>query len=170
MTKKNITITAVAAVMLLAMAAVSMAGPYHGKGYGRGCPGQGKGFYSQFTPEKQAAVDKIIESYRGRFDELRTEMWTKHATLQAMVNGGDANEEKIGGLTAELSALRDKMWSLHEKMTGELEKETGIEGFGGRGLGCAGYQGGQVRGDCPGYSQSKGFGPGYGKGYGASRI
>jgi len=111
MSKKNITITALAGVLVLAMAAMSFAGPGYGRGFG-GCGGPGSGpngAYSQLSPEKQAAVDKIYEKYDAQFDELRTAMWTKHSTLQAMINGGDANEKKIGKLTAEISDLRTKM-------------------------------------------------------------
>jgi len=148
MSKKNITITALAAVLVMSMAAFAVAG----QGYGRGgCPGYGSGAYNQLTPEKQAAVDKIFESYRPKFTELRNEMWTKHATLQAMVNGGEADEKKIGKLTSELTELRDTMWNMREKMAVELEKETGIKGFGARsyGRGCPG--GGAYQEGCANY-------------------
>jgi len=151
MTKKNIAITALAAMLVMAMSAVAFAG-YHGSGYGRGgC--QNNPAYQQLTPEKQAAVDKIVESYVPKFTELRTEMWTKHATLQAMVNGGNADEKKIGNLTAELTKLRDNMFDLRDKMATDLEKETGITAFG--------------RGGCQtGSRQACGQGRGQGQGRG----
>jgi zinc resistance-associated protein len=167
MTKKNITITALAAVLVMSMAAFAVAGPY-GKGYGRGgCPGYGAGAAAQLTPEKQAAVDKIIESYTPKFSELRNEMWTKHATLQALVNGGNADEKKIGKLTSELTQLRDQMWDMREKMSAELEKETGIEGFGARGYGRGGCSGGGSSWQgCAGYGgQGKGQGRGMNQTY-----
>lgn len=154
MTKKNITITALAAVLVMAMTAISFAGPGYGRG---GCPGSGPGVgYSQLTPEKQAAVDKIVESYSKQFTELRDQMWTKHATLQAMVNGGNADEAKIGKLTSEISGLRTQMWDLRDKMSAELEAETGIAGF-ARGASCPG--GGQ-RGQGRYMQQGRGMGPG----------
>ncbi|QJB55425.1 Spy/CpxP family protein refolding chaperone [Pseudodesulfovibrio sp. zrk46] len=161
MTKKNITITALAAVLVMAMAAFSFAGPGYGKGYGRGCGGNGYGnsLYSQLTPEKQAAVDKIYEKYFGQFQELRTEMWTKHSTLQAMINGGNADEKAIGKLTADISKLRDKMVDTRQNMAAELEKETGVvvgNGFGS----CPRY--GQE--SCPGYGSGQGRGMGQGQG------
>lgn len=155
MTKKNITITALAAVLVLAMAAWSVAGPGYGRG---GCGGPGYGansVYSQLSPEKQAAVDKIYEKYNGQFTELRNEMWTKHSTLQAMVNGGDADEKKIGKLTAEITELRDKIWNVRQQMSDELVKETGITAGGGYGS-CPAY--GQA--SCPGGGQGRGFGRG----------
>ena len=145
MTKKNITITALAAALVLAMAAWSVAGPGYGRG---GCGGPGYGgnsAYSQLSPEKQAAVDKIYEKYSAQFTELKTAMWTKHSTLQAMVNGGDADEKKIGKLTAEVTELRDQMWALQKTMGNELAKETGITTGNGYGS-CPAY--GQA--SCPG--------------------
>ncbi|QGY40092.1 periplasmic heavy metal sensor [Pseudodesulfovibrio cashew] len=173
MTKKNITITSLAAVLVLAMSAFAFAGPGYGRG-GCGGPGYGQGAaYTQLTPEKQAAVDKIYEKYDGKFDELRTEMWTKRATLQAMINGGNADEGKIGKLTTDLTNLRDKMWDLRKSMSDELVKETGIEGFGygyGRGA-CSGFRGAaRSNGDCPGYGQGYGSQQGRGYGRGMGRI
>lgn len=163
MTKKNITITALVAVLVMSMAAFAFAGPgYGGKGYGRGCGGNGGYGYAntQLTPEKQAAVDKIVESYSAKFTELKTAMWTKQSTLQAMVNGGEADEKKIGKLTAEISGLRTQMGDLRDKMAVELEKETGIEGYGfgrrsGR-SGCPGGGGGYGAGNCPGFQGGRG--------------
>ena len=153
---RNITITALAAAMVLTMAALSFAGP----GYGRGGPGYGaKSAYSQLTPEKQAAVEKIYEKYDAQFTELRNRMWTKQSTLQAMVNGGNADEKKIGSLTADISNTRTQMLNLRKTMSDELVKETGI---------AAGY------GPCSAYGQDSRFGgnghgrrgPGGGRGQG----
>ena len=147
MTKKNITITALAAVLVMAMGAMAVAS--QGYGRGGGCPAFGSNSaYSQLTPEKQAAVKKIVESYTPKFNELRNQMWTKHATLQAMVNGGDADEKKIGKLTTEITSLRDQMSDMHDTMVAELEKETGIIAF-GRG-GCSGL-------DCGSYKRGGKF-------------
>jgi len=158
MTKKNITIAALAAVLVMAMSAVSFAGP----GYGRGCDGSGPGVgYSQLTPEKQAAVDKIVDSYSKQFTELRDQMWTKRATLEAMVNGGNADEKKIGSLVSDISGLRTKMRDLRDKMSDELEAETGIAGF-ARGASCPGFGPGGERGE--GRYQQQGRGMGYGPG------
>lgn len=158
MTKKSITITALSAVLILAMSAMSFAGPGWGRGGGcGGYGGYGNSGYSQLSPEKQAAVDKIVEKYDAQFETLRTEMWTKHSTLQAMVNGGNADEAKIGKLTAELTQLRDKMWNLRSQMSDELVKETGITSGNGFGA-CPAY--GQA--SCPGYGN--GGGRGFGRG------
>lgn len=160
MTKKTFTITALCAALVLAMAAWSVAGPGWGRGGGCGGPGWGgQSGYSQLSPEKQQAVDKIYEKYTARFNELRTNMWSKHATLQAMVNGGDADEQKIAKLTKEITEAKDKMWQLRKDMSEELVAETGITAG-------SGY------GSCPGYGQAScpGYGGGNGRGFQGGRY
>lgn len=166
MTRKNVTITALAAVLVLAMAAFAVAGPGYGRGNGGACGGPGYGpgnMYSQLTPEKQAAVEKIFDKYTVKFSELRDQMWTKRATLQAMVNGGNADEAKIGQLTADISNLRQQMWDTRDAMAAELEKETGITAGNGFGS-CPAY--GQA--SCPGYGPGDNFDRG-GRGQGRGR-
>ena len=128
------------------------------------------GMYSQLTPEKQAVVDKIFDKYQPQFTQLRDQIWAKHATLQAMVNGGNADEKKISKLTTDITNLRDTMFDTREAMRAELEKATGIVAFDGRGRGYRGDcygpgsgrgQGRGFNGDC--YGQGRGFG---GDGYG----
>ena len=174
MTKRNITSMALALALVMAVASFAVAGPGGRGGMGNargGCgawsggPGLG-GLYAQLTPEKKAAVDKIFESYRGKFSEVRDAMRTKHAVLQAMVNGGQADEKKIGKVVSDMSALRDKMFDLRKSLRDDLSKELGIDlaqsGFGGPG--CGGFGPGLGPDDCPAYGQ--GDGQGYGHGYG----
>jgi zinc resistance-associated protein len=162
--KKNITTSVLAAALVLALASWSVAGPGYGRGGcgGAGGPGWGQNPYAQLSPEKQQAVQKIFEKYDAQIDDVRDAMWTKHATLQAMINGGKADEKKIGSLVTEMRTLRDTMRTLRTAMSDELVKETGImpRGF-GRGAGSEG---------CPGFGQggmgqgSMGAGPGNGLG------
>jgi len=155
MTKKTLITSALAAVMILSVAAFAFAGP--GRGRGNGCE-YPNGYYSQLTAEKQEAVDAIYEKYRPKFDELRTQLLTKHSTLQAMINGGNADEKKIGKLTAGIASLRDRMIDTRDAMFSELEKETGIVNFNGRGN--CGYGRGSGHGmgrgaGCPGFGQGR---------------
>lgn len=160
MTKKNITITALAAMLILSMSALAFAGPGYGRG---GCGGPGSGYgqgaYSQLTPEKQAEVQAIYDKYDPQFTKLRDAMWTKLAVLQAMINDGDSNEKKIGKLTTELSSLRDQMRDLRVAMSDEVSQVTGIESWRGRGYACNG----NGPANCPGYGRG-GQGRGHGMG------
>ena len=168
MTKKNLSTMTLAMILVLAMAGFAAAGPGYGQGNGRGGCGvwggqQGpQGWYGQLTPEKQEAVRKIFESYRPKFNEVRTSIQAKRAVLQAMVNGGQADEQKITRLTKDISSLHGKMFGLRQAMNDELSKETGLNvaqlgrGFGpgkGRNVNCAGP--GCGRNDGPGYGQGR---------------
>lgn len=164
MTKKNISIAALAAVLVMSMAAFAVAGSGYGRGFGGGCGGPGygqaKGF-AQLTPEKQAEVQAVYDKFAPQFDKLREQMWTKRSTLQAMVNGGKADEKAIGGLVSDISKLRTQMWDLRKGMSDELVKVTGITDFGGFGT-CPRYG----QNDCPGYGDGQGRGMGRGQGRG----
>ncbi|MBG0789426.1 MAG: Spy/CpxP family protein refolding chaperone [Desulfovibrionaceae bacterium] len=157
MNTKNISIAAMAAFLILGMTAMAFAAPGQGRN-GRGAGLNSKGVYSQLTPEKQKAVDAIYDKYDGKFDSLRTQLWTKHSTLQALINGGNADEKKIGGLIADINELRDQMRDTREAMRADLEKETGLV--------CFGPRLGQDRGLGMGPDQGRGPGMGYKRGYG----
>jgi len=174
MTKRNITSMALALALVMAVASFAVAGPGGrggmGMGYERGgcgayADGPGlRGLYDQLTPEKKAAVDKIFESYRTKFSEVRDAMRTKHAVLEAMVNGGQADEKKIGKIVADMGSLRDQMFELRKNMRADLSKELGIDlaqvgpGCGGPGFGGNGFG----PDDCPGAGQGCGRGMGDG--------
>lgn len=170
MTKKNITTTVMAAALILALSSWAIAGPGSGRG-GCGGPGWGQTPYAQLSPEKQAAAEAIFAKYDVQIDEVRDALWTKHATMQAMINGGKADEKKLGVLVGEIRVLRDKMRELRASMDDELVKETGImprAGRFGRGFGpdCgSGYGPGNGSGYGPGCGQGMQGGPRYGQGF-----
>jgi zinc resistance-associated protein len=146
MSKRNITISALAAALVLSMAAFAAAGPGYGRGYAGACGGPGFGpaaAYSQLTPEKQAEVKAVVDKYEPQFETVRNQIWAKRSVLQAMVNGGKADEQAITKLVTDISSLRNKMRDLRASMSDELVKATGIAAFGA----------------CPG--------PGYGRGFDA---
>lgn len=160
MSKQNLTISALAAVLVLGMAAFAVAGPGAGAGRGPGC-GQGA-LYSQLTPEKQAEANAIFDKYEPQFEGIRNQMWAKRSVLQAMVNGGNADEKAITKLVNDISKLRDQMRDLRKAMSDELVQATGLTAFGDFGP-CQRY----AQTDCPGYGQNQGRmgnGMGYGRG------
>ncbi|EGB14880.1 zinc resistance-associated protein [Pseudodesulfovibrio mercurii] len=157
MSKKQVSISALAAVLVLSMAAFAVAGPGQGRGYNGVCqgfgPGSGPGAaYSQLTPEKQAEVKAVFDKYEPQFEAVRNQMWAKRSVLQAMVNGGNADEKAITKLVNDISEQRNKMRDLRVAMSDELVKTTGIAAFG----------------TCPGPGYGRGFdaddGPGQGRG------
>ncbi|WP_272699279.1 Spy/CpxP family protein refolding chaperone [Desulfovibrio sp. Fe33] len=167
MSKKNITISALAAALVLSMAAFALAGPGQGRGFSGSCGGPGYGpgaMYNQLTPEKQAEADAIVDKYEPQFEAVRNALWAKRSVLQAMVNGGNADEAAITKLVNEISAQRGKMWELRKAMGDELVKATGIAAFGD----CPRRGPGEGRGPCSGNDcgPGRGMGPGQGMGSG----
>jgi zinc resistance-associated protein len=167
MSKKSISTAALAAVLVLAMAAFAVAGPKSGRGSGGPCGAPGFGAaYSQLTPEKQAEVKAVVDEYQPQFEAVRNQMWAKRAVLQAMVNGGQADEQAITKLVNDISSLRNKMHDLRSAMSDKLVEVTGIASFGA----CSGGPCGRMFGDDgPGrghgmHGQGMMFGPGMGRG------
>lgn len=167
MTKKTLIIS-VAMAALLSMAAMAYAGPGYGRG---GCGGPGYGYgnapVDQLTPEKQAAVDKIMEKFQQKQLQLRDKASAAHIKLEALSNSGNVDEGRIDSLVAELSKIRTQMWENRTAMAKEIEAETGIQFQGRRGPGygpgyCAGYGNGGGRG-YHGYGHDGGRGHGMGR-------
>jgi len=153
MSKKNIPISALAVVLVLGMAAFAVAGPKSGRGFAGPCGGPGFGAaYTQLTPEKQAEVKGVVDEYQPQFEAVRNQIWAKRSVLQAMINGGQADEQAITKLVTDISSLRNKMDDLRSAMSDKLVKTTGLAAFGA----CPG----------PGYGQGPngGDGPGQGRG------
>ncbi|OIQ49315.1 zinc resistance protein [Pseudodesulfovibrio hydrargyri] len=158
MSKNSFTISALAAVLVLGMAAFAAAGPNAGRGFAGPCGGPGFGAaYSQLTPEKQAEVKAVVDKYQPQFEAVRNQIWAKRSVLQAMINGGQADEKAITKLVTDISGLRNKMRDLRGTMSDELVKTTGIAAFGA----CPG----------PGYGRDfDGDGPFQGRGMGGQGM
>ncbi len=133
-------VTTLAVVALVAMSAFAIAAP---KG------GRGPVADPALTPEKQAAVAKIVDKHHAKLIDLREKIWAKHTELQALSRAGKAEKSDIQNLIAEISKLRASMNEEREAMRSEIEKETGIKGY-GRGYHRGGMGGGFGGGDCPG--------------------
>ncbi|MFW5501068.1 MULTISPECIES: Spy/CpxP family protein refolding chaperone [unclassified Maridesulfovibrio] len=151
---KRKTLIPLIVVLVLAVASVAMArNGYRNAGYHNG----NWAAYEQLTPEKQQQVQDIIKKYESTFQTLKSEQWAKHTELRALVDSGKADKDTIHALVKELSDVRDKLYTEHNKMAAEIEKETGLsfspmgQGYGKGGRGCGNYQQG-----CPGGSANCG--------------
>lgn len=168
MTRKTL-IFSIVAIAMLSMAAMAYAGPGYGRG-GCGGPGgagygHGNGFYSQLTPEKQAAVDGIFEKYRAKQIELRDKSRAAHIKLEAFANSGNPDEKRIDALVAELTDIREQMRDNRAAMAEEIEAETGLR-FDGRGRRGGGYNCAYLDGDVRGGGHGS---HGYERGHGMNR-
>ncbi len=144
--KKRIVIT-ITVLALISMSALAMAA-------GKGIRGRNA---ENLTPEKQAAVEKIVDKHHVKLVELREQIWAKQTELQALSRSGKAERSDIQSLIADISKLRSAMNAERDTMRAEIEKETGIKAF-GRGYHGGGMGGGMGGGEgCPG-SGSGGYG------------
>lgn len=149
-------ITAVALVALVSMSAFAFAAPRGGRGP-VGDP------YAALTPEKQAAVNKILDKHHLKLQELREQIWAKHTELQALSQSGKAERADIQSLVSDISKLRTAMNTERDALRADLEKETGVKAF-GHGYHRGGYGGGDCGG---GYGPRGGMMGGGMGGYGA---
>lgn len=148
--KKSI-LALLAVTALLALSAVAFAGP-RGKGAAQ----------AAITPEQRATVQKIIESHQDKLYEQREKIWAKHVELQALTNSGKAEKGDIQALIGDIAKLRDAMHKERQTIRAEIEKQTGLSGFGPEG-----YHGGYHRGGMGyGYGDDCGTGGGMGRGFG----
>lgn len=137
--KKRI-ITTITVLALVSLSAFAIAAP-------RG--GRGPAADPALTPEKQAAVAKIVDKHHVKLVDLREKIWAKQTELQALSRSGKAERADIQSLISDISKLRTSMNEERDALRTEIEKETGIKSFGrgyhgggfGPGEGCAG-------GDC----------------------
>lgn len=98
---------------------------YYG-GYGAG--------YSNLTPEKQAAVEKLVQQHVDQVEPLRQKLDAKTLELQALSNNANAKPEAITKLAEEIADLRAQMRKAGQDFRGVMENETGIQS-GMRGMG-----------------------------------
>ena len=120
--------------------------------------------YQSLTPEKQAAVDKLIQEHVAEVTPLRTQLLAKRLELDALSGNPNVQPEQVSKLAAEVADLSSKLRASGLAFRDKLSAETGIDalpygggyGWDGRGGRACGF-GGQGRG-CD-------FG-GYGCGYG----
>lgn len=149
---------------LVSMSAFAMAA---GKG------NRARNYEPTLTPEKQAAVEKIVDQHHVKLVELREQIWAKQTELQALSRSGKAERSDIQSLIGDISKLRTTMNTERDAMRTEIEKETGIKAFGRGFHRGGGYGGGAGMGygageGCPGIGggSGMGYGPGSGMGYG----
>ncbi|MDP2847474.1 MAG: periplasmic heavy metal sensor [Humidesulfovibrio sp.] len=158
--KKSI-IVIIALAALVSLSAMAFAAPKAGRG-----PAQQE--QSAITPEQRAAIQKIIEAHQDKLYELREKIWAKHAELQALTNSGKAEKNDIQALIADISKLRSAMNQERLSIRTDIEKQTGLKGYGGYHRGGMGYGGGHGGGygacaddsGCPSGYGGKGAGRG----------
>ncbi len=124
MKNKTTTIVTLAIVAVLGLSALSYAGPRYRSADGTYCPQ-----FNALTPEKQAAAQEILNQHRASMRDLRTKIWAKRTTLDALVASGKADKAEIESLVAEMSDIRNRIYAERTATAAEIEKATGVRMF-----------------------------------------
>ena len=135
----------------------------HGPGWGRwdhmwgngGGPGSywhhDRGFRG-LTEEQQAKLDGLDQKFFYETGNLKSEIWSKNAQLDGLLNSQNPDEKKIGALQKEISTLQAQM--SEKRLSYRLEsRKTAPEGYYGGNAGRYSERnwssrGGRGRGGC----------------------
>lgn len=151
-TKMGLVMAALATMLLTGSLALAKSGGPAGPGGG---PGYGPGYgpcgaaYSQLTPEKQAALQKLQAAFYTKTVQLRADLGVKHAELNAASVATTPDTAKIEALSKEIGELIGKLTAERAQFRIQAAKEIGPDalaacpglggGFGHRGGGHGGY-------------------------------
>ncbi len=115
--KKLITITGILVLTAIIAYPVFAWGPHWGAmhggmgywGHGPGYCWGGSGAYGNLTPEQQIKLNKLRQDFFNETAKLRSELWAKHAELNALLSSPNPDEQKVKGLQAQINSLRDQL-------------------------------------------------------------
>lgn len=131
--KTKMLASSLAVVALLAVAAVSYAGP-HGQGRGMG-PCGGYGAAANLTAEQQAALKTAYEAYAKKVETIGQDLYAKNLELEAELAKSAPDAKKVATLTKDVNDLRGKVFEEQVQFRSKLAKDFGIRGGAGCGAG-----------------------------------
>lgn len=103
------------------------------------------GGYQNLTPEKRAAVDKLIQEYAAATDPLREQLQAKRLELDALSRNPNAQPESISKLAGEVAKLSSRLRDSGAEFRDKMAAETGLAAMPGA-MGGRGYMGGHMNG------------------------
>lgn len=118
--------------LVLGSASLALARGHHGGHYGGMMNGYAgncgacyyTGGYQNLTPEKQAAVDKLIQEHAAATNPLLEQLQAKRLELDALSGNPNARPESISKLAGEVaklsSQLRNSRIEFRDKMAQEM--------------------------------------------------
>ena len=127
--------------LVLGSASLALARGHHGgmmNGYAGNCGASCyTGGYQNLTPEKRAAVDKLIREHAAATNPLREQLQAKRLELDALSRNPNAQPESISRLAGEVAKLSSQLRSSRAEFRDKMAAETGFEtmpgAMGGRG-------------------------------------
>lgn len=147
-------VISLAALAVLAVAAVSLAGPGFGPGRGGlGCPGAGYGAGAKLSEEQQAALAKAQEEHFAKIEAAGQDLNTRNLELEAELSKAAPDTKRVAALTKEINDLSGAIFAEQTAFRAKLARDFGLRGAGaGCGFGPGsgrGMTGGFGPGDCP---------------------
>jgi len=148
MNKKHQTTTAIIFLLvgLFVIPISSQARQTRGHGYHM----MGQGMMSQLTEQEQKIAMEVMQKYHSPMMELRKQIFSKRAELNAAMAQETFDAKKARALGKEISEIETKMMNQHMEMFIEM-REKGVSYYGS----C--MSGGMMMGPC---SMGGGMGPG----------
>ena len=115
--KKLITITGILVLTAIIAYPVFAWGPrwggmHGGMGYWGHGPGYcwgGRAAYGTLTPDQQTKLNKLQQDFFNETAKLRSELWAKHAELNALLSSPNPDAQKVKELQAQINSLRDQL-------------------------------------------------------------
>ncbi len=147
-------------ILTLALAAMLVAG-FSGLALARGGGMHQRGMheaYSQLSPEKKAAFEKLQKEHFARMTPLREQMFVKRAELSALERAQQPDVKAVSATAKELAEMQTKMFTEAQAFHDKVEKETGLRM--GPGMGMMGGGMGHGMGHGMGRGMGSGMGPG----------
>lgn len=139
MNKRHQTTTAIIFLLLGLFAIPISAQARQTRGHGYHMMGQG--MMSQLTEQEQKTATEVMQKYHGPMMELRKQIFSKRAELNAVMAQETFDAKKARALGKEISAIETKMMNQHMEMFIEM-REKGVSYYGS----C--MSGGMMMGPC----------------------
>lgn len=144
--------------LVIGSASLALARGHHGGHYGGMMNGYAgncgacyyTGGYQNLTPEKRAAVDKLIQEHAAAMNPLREQLQAKRLELDALSRNPNAQPESISKLAGEVAKLSSRLRDTGAEFRGKMAQEMGVEAMPGA-MGGYGYGGMMGRGHMGGH-------------------
>ena len=145
--------------LILGSASLALARGHHGGHYGGMMNGYAgncgacyyTGGYQNLTPEKQAAVDKLIQEHAAATNPLLEQLQAKRLELDALSGNPNARPESISKLAGEVAKLSSQLRNSGIEFRDKVAQEMGVGAMPGAmggygGMMGRGYMGGHMNG------------------------
>ncbi len=83
--------------------------------------------YQNLTPEKRAAVDRLIQEHTAATAPLREQLQAKRLELDALSRNPNVKPDKLSKLSGEVAELSARLRSSGDEFRAKIAAETGVK-------------------------------------------